>query len=195
MMKKKKKLITILSVFVIFGLLYIGILHYKISLYSALEPQRNADYMIILGAKVNGTVPSLALKYRIQAAANYLKENKNTIAIASGGRGHGEDISEAEAIRENLVKQGISESRILIENQSTSTVENIKFSKELIPKNLKSGIIVTNNFHLFRSIMTAKDQNLDLSGIPAKTPKIIVVKSYIREYLAITKFYVERMLF
>ena len=99
------------------------------------EPQENADYLIILGAKVNGTQPSLMLKQRIEAAAEYLKRNPNTIAIASGGKGSDENISEAQCIYEQLVALGIEPERILMENQSTSTVENLEFSARIIKEN------------------------------------------------------------
>ncbi len=109
--------------------------------------------------------------------------------IASGGQGPGEDISEALAMQKGLIKRGIDKSRILLEDQSTDTHENIEFSKKLIPIQAKIGVIVTNDFHLYRSIMNARDQGLQVHGLPAKTPLITVPKSYIREYLAITKYY------
>lgn len=194
MMKKKKKIYLILSILVSFGLIYVGILQFKITQFSHSEVPRGADYIIILGARVKSTVPSLALKSRINSAAQYLKDNKDTIAIASGGKGPGEAISEAEAIKEELVKQEINDSRIRLEDRSTDTAENIRFSKKLIPKNANVGIIVTNNFHVYRSLSIAKDQHLDLYGLPARTPKSAILKSYTREYLAITKYYFIRLI-
>jgi uncharacterized SAM-binding protein YcdF (DUF218 family) len=192
-MKNKKKILFTLGIIVGIGLIYLVFLQVKISQYSHLEPPKNADYVIILGAKVNGKVPSQVLQSRIDAAAKYLTENKNTIAIASGGKGSGEDISEAEAIKNELMKKGIDESRIIMENRSTNTVENIEFSKKLIPKNAKSGIVVTNTFHMYRSLSIAHDQGLTLSGLPAETPANAVIKSYSREYLAITKYYLQKL--
>ncbi|CRK81032.1 YdcF family protein [Neobacillus massiliamazoniensis] len=192
-MKNKKKILFTLGIIVGIGLIYLVFLQVKISQYSHLEPPKNADYVIILGAKVNGKVPSLVLQSRIDAAAKYLTENKNTIAIASGGKGSGEDISEAEAIKNELMKKGIDESRVIMENRSTNTVENIEFSKKLIPKNAKSGIVVTNTFHMYRSLSIAHDQGLTLSGLPAETPANAVIKSYSREYLAITKYYLQKL--
>lgn len=191
-MKKKKRMVSILGILVILGLIYIGFLQFKISQYSRVEAPKNADYLIVLGARVKGTVPSLAFASRINAAAKYLKENEDTIVIASGGQGSGEDISEAECIKRELVKQGISETRIILENQSTDTYENINFSKKLIPPNTNLGLVVTNNFHLYRAISIARVQGLDVQGLPAKTPWKAVIKSYSREYLAITKFYLKR---
>lgn len=185
-------MLLLIGFLLIIGVVYFGSIHYKISQYVDAVPSKNADYLIILGAKVNGEIPSLALQYRIDAAAEYAKENKNTILIASGGMGPGEDITEAEAMRRKLVEKGISESRIYLEDRSTSTYENIKFSKEFIPEDAKLGIVVTNDYHLYRSVQIAKDANLKVEGLPAKTPKITLVKAYGREYLSVTKYYVEK---
>ncbi|MBD8067605.1 YdcF family protein [Bacillus sp. PS06] len=187
-MKKRKWMIPILLL-VIGGLIYVGYLHVNIVNSANQDIVRDADYVIILGARVKGTTPSLSLQYRIDAAAEYLKENEHTIAIASGGQGTGEDISEAEAIKTELIKHGISEARILLENQSTSTNENIQFSKRLISDDMKTGLLVTNDYHVFRATMIANDYGLNLEGIPAKTPTIAIPKSYIREYMALTKYY------
>jgi uncharacterized SAM-binding protein YcdF (DUF218 family) len=193
-MKKKKRMISILGFLVALGVIYFGLLQFKISQYSHVEAPKNADYLIVLGARVKGTVPSLAFASRINTAAKYLKDNKDTIVIASGGKGPGEEISEAESIKRELVKQGIGESRIILEDRSTDTYENISFSKKLIPQDAKLGLIVTNNFHLYRAISIASDQDLAVNGLPAKTPLKAVFKSYTREYLAITKFYLKRYL-
>ncbi|MDQ0860962.1 YdcF family protein [Bacillus sp. V2I10] len=145
----------------------------------------------MLGAKVNGTVPSLALQYRADAAAEYLIENPNAIVVASGGQGPGEEITEAEAISRILQDHGIEESRIIKESKSTSTIENLTFSKAMLPPSAKKGLIVTNDFHIYRSCMAAKDLGLDAKGLAAKTPKMAILKSYTREYLAITNYYVK----
>ncbi len=97
-------------------------------------PEANAEYVIVLGAQVRGEVPTLVLSARIRAAAEYLNEHPQAIAVASGGKGGGENISEAEAIRRGLIRLGISEDRILLEDRSTSTAENLKFSAEVIQK-------------------------------------------------------------
>lgn len=190
-MKKKKNVFLWIGVLIAFGLIYLFFLQFKISQYSSLRAPGNADYLIVLGARVKGTVPSQVLASRIDAAAGYLKENKNTIVIASGGQGPGEKISEAESIKRELVEQNISESRIILENRSTDTYENIRFSKKLIPKDAKNGVVVTNTFHLYRAVSIGRNQGLDLQGLPAKTPWTTVLKSYSREYLAITKFYLK----
>lgn len=188
-MGKRKTFLMVLSVLTLSVILYFAFLHSKIRAHTNIEVPLHADYIIILGARVKGEIPSLALQYRIDVAANYMKINKETIAIASGGQGPGEDITEAEAIKEGLLVHGISSNRIILEDKSTDTVENIRFSKKLIPDYLEIGLLVTNDFHLYRAKSIAKDQGLNLQGIPAETPAVAIPKSYLREYLAITKYY------
>ncbi|MBM7654591.1 YdcF family protein [Neobacillus cucumis] len=193
-MKKNKSLLRLLNIFIGLGLVYAVFLQVKIYQYSNLKAPRNADYLIVLGARVNGVEPSLVLASRIDTAAKYLKENKKSVVIASGGMGPGEDISEADAIKRELVKQGINESRILLEDRSTNTYENIKFSKRLLPPQEKSIVVVTSSFHLYRAISLAQYQGLRVKGLSAETPWMAVFKSYSREYLAITKYYLDRYL-
>jgi uncharacterized SAM-binding protein YcdF (DUF218 family) len=188
-MVKRKTFFMVIGVLTLSVILYFAFLHAKIRDHVNIEVPLHADYIIILGARVKGEIPSLALQYRIDAAANYMKKNKDTIAIASGGQGPGEDITEAEAIKRGLLKHGVDSKRILLEDKSTDTVENITFSKKLIPDHLETGLLVTNDFHLYRAKSIAKDQGLSLKGIPAETPTIAIPKSYLREYLAITKYY------
>ncbi|MCM3693885.1 YdcF family protein [Neobacillus niacini] len=188
-MVKRKTFFAVIGLLTLSVLLYFAFLHSKIRDHINIEVPLHADYIIILGARVKGEIPSLALQYRIDAAANYMKKNEDTIAIASGGQGPGEDITEAEAIKRGLLKHGVDRNRILIEDKSTDTVENITFSKKLIPDHLETGLLVTNDFHLYRAKSIAKNQGLNLQGIPAETPTVAIPKSYTREYLAITKYY------
>lgn len=188
--KNKSLLKKLVAACLLISAIYVGFLHYKIIESAKLEVTKNADYLIILGARVKGTVPSLALQFRIEHAAMYLKDNPNTIAIASGGKGPGEDISEAESIKRELIELGIEESRIRLEDRSTDTYENIRFSKKYIPKEAESGLLVTNDFHIYRAKMIADDEELKIGGLPAKTPIQAVLKSYTREYLALTKYFI-----
>ncbi|MGJ7909737.1 YdcF family protein [Neobacillus sp. LXY-1] len=188
-MKSLQKWKISFIVFIIMAATYGGFLQFKISEYSHLKTPENADYLIVLGTSVKGQVPSKALSCRINTAAHFLQKNKHTIIIASGGKGKAEKISEAESIKRELIKRGIDESRIIKEDRSTNTKENIRFSKQLLPDKNMSGVIVTNNFHMYRSLSIAHDQHLKVQGLPASTPKNAIIKLYTREYLAITKYY------
>ena len=65
----------------------------------------------------------------------------------------------------------------------------LNFQNRLIPENMKKGMIVTNDFHMFRAKKIAEKQGLTLEGLPAKTPKPIIIQSNVREYLAITQYW------
>lgn len=151
----------------------------------ASEGEKDLDYIIVLGAKVNGTRPSLALRCRIDRAYEYLTENPNTVAVLSGGQGAGEDISEAEAMCRGLVERGILEERLVLEARSTSTEENLKFSYDLIPQGASVGLL-TNNFHVWRAVRAAKAQGQSPSGISASYPNVLLIHYMMREFLSIT---------
>lgn len=145
--------------------------------------------VVVLGCQVKGDVPSLSLQRRIEAAYSYLEKNPQSTCIASGGQGGGENISEAEAIRNALVEMGIAPERILLEDKSVSTEENIKFSLEIINKNNlnKDLAIVTDGYHQFRARLLAKRMDIEAYAVRAKTPWYIFSAYYARELLAITK--------
>jgi uncharacterized SAM-binding protein YcdF (DUF218 family) len=150
----------------------------------ASKPEKNLDYIIVLGAQVRGDKPSKSLYRRIEVAAQYLKDNPETVAIVSGGMGNGENISEAQCMYEYLIDMGIDGDRIILEDKSTSTEENIDFSmkiiKELSHKDAKVGII-TNNFHIFRAKCICQKQGLQVVGIPAKSDEILLLNYMVRE--------------
>lgn len=147
--------------------------------------EKNCDYIIVLGASVYGTEPSSVLQKRIDAAYDYLKENKDTFVVATGGQGPGEDISEGKCIADELEKRGISKDRILVEEKSTTTVENFKYALEKIPKEIDSIAIVSNGFHIFRAkFILSSYSDVRVSGIAAGGGGILIPHYMLREYLA-----------
>ena len=159
------------------------------------EPASDADYVIVLGAKVNGTTPSRSLRYRINSAAAYLQENPRSTVIASGGQGTDESISEADAIAAALERQGIDPSRILREDRSTSTEENLNFSLALIESDggtaESSVVIVTSDFHMFRALRIAgKAGFTNVSGQTAPSMWALIPQNHLREALAVAFYFV-----
>ena len=149
---------------------------------------QNLDYIIVLGAQVRENGPSVALRYRLDAAVDYLNENPSTVCIVSGGRGANEPFSEAEGMSEYLVKNGIEKNRILLEDKSTNTVENIRYSKELMELSYSNVGIVTNNFHMFRAVRIAKAQGLKgVCGIAADSSMLYLPNNVLRECCGILK--------
>lgn len=121
---------------------------------------------VVLGCRVYGERPSLMLVRRLGAAKEYLDENPDADCILSGGMGEGEDISEAECMYRWLRDNGISKGRLLKEDRSVSTHENILFSKELIEDNGldRNVVIITNDFHQYRAVKEAEQAGFDTIG-------------------------------
>ena len=148
------------------------------------KPASGADYVIILGAQVKGTRPSRSLLRRIEAGAEYLKQNPRTKVIASGGQGANEEITEAECIRQTLIQMGIDESRIFLEPESVSTWENLAYSMAIGGKD-SSYVIVTNGFHIYRAVKTAEALGMkEVSGLGASSEPILLPNYYVRELFA-----------
>ncbi len=149
------------------------------------------DYIIILGARLYGSIPSPALLERLKVAKEYLKENEDVKVIVSGGQGPNEDVSEAYAMEKYLLDNNIRNDRIILEDKSTSTFENLKMSldkiKEVDNKKEIRVLIATNKYHIFRAKLLAKRLGLIPYGLPAKIPPTIIIKSYVREYFAVIK--------
>lgn len=147
------------------------------------------DYIVILGASVRGTNLSLTLYNRLDVALDYLKEHDNSKAILSGGQGPGEDITEAEAMKRFLIEKGIDEKRLVLEDKSTSTRENIKNSFGIIgdfTKNV-SVTVITSDFHVYRAKKIALTNGVKVQGIPSKTFPPLIINYYVREYFAVFK--------
>ena len=151
-----------------------------------------SDYLIILGARVKGTTPTLALQYRLEKGYEYLVNHPEAKAILSGGQGPGEDITEAEAMRRYLAEKGIDEKRIVLEDQSSSTVENITNSFKILDQmNPDATItIVTSRFHVLRSKMIANHYGRRVEGIGVKTMQFLIPNYYLREFFAVVKDFI-----
>lgn len=137
------------------------------------DPETPCDYILVLGAKVREDGPSLSLQERISAAYDYLIAHPQATAIVTGGKGDDEHISEAQCMYQELTGMGIDPQRILMEDQATSTWENLTYSLDLIED--RTGVrpnrvgVVTSEYHLFRTGLQAREQNLTIVGIPAET--------------------------
>ncbi|KGR87439.1 vancomycin resistance protein [Ureibacillus massiliensis 4400831 = CIP 108448 = CCUG 49529] len=149
------------------------------------------DFLIILGAKVKPSgVPSLSLQYRLDVAIDYLKKYEHVQVIVSGGQGDDEPATEASVMAKYLIEGGIDPLRIQLEENSTSTYENLLFSKELLPEGVSEITIVSNDFHLARAKYLAKVVGLDADVIAAPTPNSVEIQSNLRERLALLKTYI-----
>lgn len=131
-----------------------------------------SQYLLVLGAGVDGDVPSLSLTERLAAAHNYLTAYPDAICVVSGGQGGGENISEAQCMYNWLTAHGIDPERILMEDRASSTAENLMFSLELLERRgekPESIAIVSSEYHLFRAGLMAKKCGVTALGVPAHT--------------------------
>ena len=149
------------------------------------RPEKPAN-VIILGCRVKESGPSLMLDKRIEAAYGYLSENPEVICIASGGKGDDEPMSEAECIRQGLIRRGISPDRIISEDKSTNTYENIRNSLALLDSigAERRAVIVTSEFHQLRASMISKKQGLESYSVSSRTYLPLLPSYWIREWFA-----------
>lgn len=144
--------------------------------------EAGADVIIVLGAQVREDGPSPALQKRLDTAAEYLQENAETLCIVSGGQGANEPASEAAVMAVYLEKHGIDRSRILQEDQSEDTRENLLFSRKLLPAHQMRVGIVTNNFHVFRAVNLAGQCGYAHAfGIAAPSSLLFLPNALLRE--------------
>jgi len=150
------------------------------------DPNVQCDYVVVLGAGLHGSTPSLSLRSRLDAAYEYLNAHPEVQCIVSGGQGPGEDMTEAQCMYNELVAMGIDPTRIWMENRSTSTQQNLRYSLDLIeqysgqrPDRIN---LLSNEYHLLRAKMFAGDEGVIAYGVPAKTPYIsLFVNYFLRE--------------
>ena len=184
---EKQKLIRILTVVLCVFLLAYAVTGAIIIGTPKIKQEREATYLIVLGAGVNGTVPSLSLRNRLDATLVYLQEHPKARCIVSGGQGSGENITEAECMYRYLTAAGIDPARIIKEEQATSTQENLRYSMALIPTvNQTSVGIISSEYHLYRAGCMARDQGFDPILIPAETTRpSLRMNYYMREVVAL----------
>ncbi|MCM1543158.1 MAG: YdcF family protein [Blautia sp.] len=152
------------------------------------SPPPGADVCIILGAQMKTSGPSDVLRRRLDRALEYLRESPDTIVVVSGGQGSDEPVSEAQGMKDYLAAQGIAEERILMEDTSTNTLENLNYSARLIDKGSDHVVIVTNNFHVFRAVAIARKQGYGaVEGMAASTHRGNVLNNLLREFFGVVK--------
>ena len=147
----------------------------------------NAGTVIILGCKIEGSTPSKALINRTKAAADFMKKHPVTVAIASGGQGKNEDLCEAQCIYSMLADEGIDAGRIILEDKSSNTDENIKFSKEIINKKAlsKDVAIATSDYHQYRAALICKKYGLSACAVSAKSSLLYIPTYFTREVFGV----------
>ena len=156
-------------------------------------PHKNLDYIIVLGAQIRGTTLSGTLRRRMDKALAYLQKNEDTICIVTGGQGKGEAVTEAKAMADYLLGHGIEEERILLENTSVSTYENLANSFEILenPEDDRVGI-VTNNFHMYRAMKYAQIVGFEkVYAVIASCDIVLFLNYIVREFFAVLAMFIK----
>lgn len=151
-----------------------------------------ADYLIVLGAGLRGSAPSLSLRNRLTAAQEYLLAHPDCTAVVTGGQGPGEDATEASVMAEWLVRAGIAPERILVEDRATSTAENLEFSLALIGDTTGLTLaVVSSEYHLYRAELMGAQLGVTLHGVAAETTMpLLRVNYFIREAFGVVHMWV-----
>ena len=157
---RKNTLSTMLYVIISFSAVYVLSLMAMYSLSAILnlihlKKNRNADYIVVLGSGIIGKKVTPLLAARIERGMELLYSNPNAVLIMSGGQGPGEDIPESVAMAAYAVGKGVDAERIIMEQKSVSTEENLLFSRKLIDKEAPKIVIVTTAYHVFRALTLA----------------------------------------
>ncbi len=162
--------------------------------YGVTDAEPGADYLLVFGAGVDGTTPSRILAGRIDAALAYLRDNPETVAVLSGNQGSGEDISEAEAMYRALVAAGVSPDRLIREDASGNTAENVRNALAIMKERgwdeHTAVAAVTNDFHLYRARRLLRREGADrVVGIAVPLPELpfFGVNYHLREYFSLAK--------
>ena len=176
---------TIVTIFIVLFILIESVLIMNISQFKEAKDIESLKYLIVLGAGLDGYKVGKTLQSRLDKAIEYYRLNQNVKVIVSGGQGKDEMISEAEAMKRYLMENGVNENKIIKEDKSTTTLENIKFSKDILKyrkdENTKV-LIVTNDFHLTRAMIIANILRVENEGLASQTPIKSRINYLIREY-------------
>ncbi len=159
-----KRISLIMLIVIVIYLAIVCIINVTMYSVAAFEKKRSdrlerVDYIVVLGNKLNQNQPSAALLKRLEKAEFLATKYENAQIVVSGGVSRGNTMSEAETMKNYLVSQGVNESRIIVEDRSKSTRENMKYVKEIVGDD-SSIMIITNSFHMLRALSIAKEYKL-----------------------------------
>ena len=190
-----KLLWRIVLVLTCIGLVYFCVVEVPIIRNARTDADDERPYLIVLGAAVYGDQPSLTLVRRLEGAQAYLERYPESFVIVSGGMGPGETVTEALAMHDWLVRHGVADERILLEDKATSTQENLRFSFDLIRERGDDPdgnvAIVSSAYHLYRAKSMARLQGVRAAGVSSPWGYPLVMLNYfIREAFGVTHLWV-----
>lgn len=149
------------------------------------------DFVVVLGAQIQGDQPSLTLRKRLERAGEYLTEHPDATVIVSGGQGADEQQTEASVMAAWLEDRGIAPERIVQEARASNTRENLLFSAELAAaRGVDTGrvLIITSDYHMARAKYIARSLEMEPYGLTSDTwPWVLKVNYQLREVFAFVK--------
>ena len=169
----------LISIVVVQGMIFAGM---------RADPEADdADAVLVLGARVyQSGAPSATLAERLKTAQDFLAAHPHAVAVLCGGQGDNEPCPEAEAMRDYLTARGVQESRLILEDRSNNTIQNIENAKRLLDARFPDGYrtaVISSDFHLARARRLLLHAGLDPYAIPADTPYFLQrVALHLREY-------------
>ncbi|WP_368488166.1 YdcF family protein [Clostridium sp. BJN0013] len=187
-----KKSVKFILYFVIIVFVVTLITEVQVIYFGKNAKPKKSDCIIVLGCKVYGSTPSPFLMWRLNRSLELYRKGYGDYIIVSGGKGPGENISEAKAMKNYLVYKGADSSKVIMEDKSVSTMENLSNSKKvMVDKGFKTAVIVSNKYHLKRASLMAESQGIDgsYSGVFVYPYKNREITGYIREIPAVWKYH------
>lgn len=178
--------IAALLIFAVF-MLFAGI--FSVKMLGAMDVENEQpSAVVVLGCQVRGQRPSKMLRRRLDTAVEYLNEHKELPVIVSGGKGNDEEISEALCMKNYLTENGISEERIIMEDKSKSTDQNLEYSFEILDKMglPRSIVLITDGYHQYRAQLIAEKHGAESIGSRSASTEFRFIPTYwVREWFAI----------
>lgn len=154
------------------------------------------DCVLVLGCGIRGEIVLPTLESRLNQCLEYLKRNPKAIVIVSGGRGHNEDITEAEAMMRYLCTHGVPEQQIIKEEKSRNTIENFTYSKvildSLFPGRNYVVAAISSDYHAYRVRLVASDVGVVSHSYSAGVKWYLRPSAYSREALSVCRYWMIR---
>lgn len=178
---------------IVIALLLLFIAVSVVMIASAVKTAPDAPVTVVVpGAMIRDDRPSLMLSHRLDAAIGYLEAHADAVCVVSGGQGEDETYSEAYVMQQYLLAHGVAPERIYLEDQSTNTMENMTFTREVITQNHlpEAVVIATQEFHQYRSAAYAKKAGLQPVGTATcGTPWYLFLCYWVREFAGIHRMW------
>jgi uncharacterized SAM-binding protein YcdF (DUF218 family) len=188
---KKKKWLTVTICAVIFTVVIFSV---SLAVYGRrVTTTFNEDVVIVLGAGIRDGRILGTLARRLDAAVSYHLQNPHALIIVSGGLGHRETVTDAEIMAQYLIERGVLPSVVILEEMAYSTYTNMRYSQKIINSRFENeprAVIITSNFHMYRSVRFARQMNLNANVYPSSVPWYSIPFAYVREVASVVKMWV-----